>query len=73
LVNKYRQSATLILLSVQTWLKDACINKFDIGTVHYKTLRILEPESDELKVSDIYPSADDDAIKSLVEWRKNFK
>jgi len=59
--------------SVQKWFKDAGINKFDIGTIHYKTLRILESESDELKLSDIYPSADDDAIKSLVEWRKSFK
>lgn len=60
-------------LAVQNWFKDTGINKFDIGTVHYKTLRILESESDELKISDIYPSADDDAIKSLVEWRKSFK
>lgn len=59
-------------LTVQNWFKEAGINKFDIGTVHYKTLRILECESDELKLSDIYPSADDDAIKSLVEWRKEF-
>lgn len=60
-------------LAVQNWFKEAGINKFDIATVHYKTLRILESESDELKLSDIYPSADDDAIKSLVEWRKSFK
>lgn len=60
-------------LAVQNWFKETGINKFDIGTVHYKTLRILESESDELKHSDIYPSADDDAIKSLVEWRKSFK
>lgn len=60
-------------LSVQDWFKNAGINKFDIGTVHYKTLRILECESDELKLSDIYPSADEDAIKSLIEWKKSFK
>lgn len=60
-------------LAVQNWFKKTGINKFDIGTVHYKTLRILESESDELKLSDIYPSADDDAIKSLVEWRNSFK
>lgn len=60
-------------LAVQNWFKEAGINKFDIATVHYKTLRILESESDELKLSDIYPSADEDAIKSLIEWRKSFK
>lgn len=60
-------------LAIKSWLEDAGINKFDIGTVHYKTLRILESDSDELKLSDIYPSADDDAIKSLIEWRKSFK
>lgn len=60
-------------LAVHNWFKETGINKFDIGTVHYKNLRILESESDELKTSDIYPSADDDAIKSLVEWRKSFK
>jgi transcriptional regulator with XRE-family HTH domain len=60
-------------LSVQKWFKGTGINKFDIGTIHYKTLRILESESDELKLSDIYPGADDEAIKSLVEWRKIFK
>lgn len=60
-------------LSVQNWFKETGINKFDVGTVHYKTLRILESESNELKLSDIYPSADDDAIKSLVEWRKSVK
>lgn len=64
---------SITFLAVQNWFKEAGINKFDIATVHYKTLRILESESDELKLSDIYPSADDDAIKSLIEWRKSFK
>lgn len=66
-------SETNTFKTVKSWFISSGIREFDIGTVSFKTLQVLETDSDELKINDIYPQVDARAVDALIEWRKSFK